>query len=123
MEEANFLVLRVSLASPEGEDTVAVIPNAKSMSNQEMEEVASRYRHTSGFVFPAPAGFEFCYYEIRFWTSHYELERCGHAMLLSKLGITPQDNLRIVTKGGLMDARSTKAVDSTDSTKDYIWDI
>ncbi|KAJ5373258.1 Phenazine biosynthesis PhzF protein [Penicillium concentricum] len=98
------------------------------MSNQEMQLVALNHGHTSGFVFPAPAGFEFCHYEMRFWTPRYELERCSHAMigtvwLLSKLGMTPQDDLRIVTKSGLMEARVTKAAENTDSTKNVIWDI
>ncbi|KAJ5502319.1 Phenazine biosynthesis PhzF protein [Penicillium fimorum] len=128
MKEAKVHVLRVSPPSPEGEDTIAVMLNAKDMPNQEMREVALRQGHMSGFVFPTPVGFEFCHYEIRFWTPQCELVRCSHVMigtvwLLSKLGVTLQDNLRILTKCGLMDARSTKAVVNTDSTKGATWDI
>ncbi|OQE42290.1 hypothetical protein PENCOP_c004G03969 [Penicillium coprophilum] len=98
------------------------------MSNQEMQKVVLSHGHTSAFVFPAPAGFEFCHFEIRLWAPYYELERCSHAMigtlwLLSKLGMTPQDNLRIVTKGGLMEARVMKAAEDTDRPKYAIWDI
>jgi PhzF family phenazine biosynthesis protein len=127
MEEPKVHVVRVSPAPPDGEDIISVVPDAKGMSNEEMEAVASSQDHTTGFVFPAPAGFDFCHFEIRFWTRHYELERCTHGMigtvwLLSKLGLTPRDYLHIVTKGGgLMEARITKAPENTDLT--VIWDI
>ncbi|KAJ5171489.1 Phenazine biosynthesis PhzF protein [Penicillium coprophilum] len=123
MEEPKVYVLRVSPGSPDGEHMVTVVPNAKDMSNQEMQEILLAVATPAHLFFPAPAGFEFCHFEIRLWAPYYELERCSHAMigtmwLLSKLGMTPQDNLHIVTKGGLMEARVMKAAEDTDRPKD-----
>ncbi|KAJ6123984.1 hypothetical protein N7471_011301 [Penicillium samsonianum] len=125
MEEAQVHHLRVSPAGPDGDGTLSVVPNAKGMSDEEMRELALSYGHISGFVFPTREGSDLDY-EIRIWHPYYELEKCAHAMigtvwLLSKLGMMPRDDLRIVTKIGRIEARITKTADNTDSTNDGIW--
>ncbi|CAI7565723.1 unnamed protein product [Penicillium glandicola] len=109
--EAQVHLLRVSPAAPDGGDTFAIVPNAKGMSDQEMQEVASSHDHMGGFAFPAPAGSDYDY-EIRFWSPYYELEMCTHATigtvwLLSELGMA-EDNVRILTKSRLVEARITR---------------
>ncbi|KAJ5963684.1 Phenazine biosynthesis PhzF protein [Penicillium vulpinum] len=126
MEEAKVHLLRVSPPFPGGFDTASVVPNAKGMSDQEMQEIAARHNHISGFVFPAPAGADYLDYEIRFSAPYYEVDMCSHAMigtvwLLSKLGMMPRDDVRMITKGGHIEARIKKITDNTDSAEDSIW--
>ncbi|KAJ5881931.1 uncharacterized protein N7529_000603 [Penicillium soppii] len=114
-------LLRVFSAGTGGGNPLPVVLNTKHMSNAEMQAIATQHSYESGFVFPAPAD-SHCDYEYRFWTPGHEMEMCGHATLgiswlMSKRGMIP-DNLRILTKSGIVDVKVTKTSHGAD---DEIW--
>ena len=124
MEEAQAYLLRVSPVGPDGDGTISVVPNANGLFFDQMREIASSYDHPSGFVFSTPARSN-SDYEVRFWHTDHELEKCAHGMigtvwLLSKLGMMPRGDLRILTKRDRLDAKITKTTDK-DTAKESIW--
>lgn len=86
-----------------GGNPCPVVLDARGMSSSEMQEVARRYGHESGFVFPADSDdFDFAF---RFFVPNHEMEMCGHATigalwLLAIHGRLPGDTVRISTKSG-----------------------
>jgi len=83
------------------------------MSDSDMQAVAARYGHESGFVLPAPAG-SGCDVALRFWVPNHEMEMCGHATvgavwLLDRLSRLPRDRVAIWTRSGRVDARVADA--------------
>jgi PhzF family phenazine biosynthesis protein len=100
-------LLRVFSAGTGGGNPLPVVLDAKDMSNAEMQAVATKHGHESGFVFPAPDSH--CDYEFRFWTPGHEMEMCGHATLgiswlMARLGMI-SENLRILTKSGIVNVQ------------------
>lgn len=118
-------LLRVFSAGPGGGNLLPVVLNAQGMSNAEMQAVAASHKHESGFVFPAPADSHYDY-EFRFWVPAHEMEMCGHATigtvwLMSKLEMLERDQVRLLTKSGLIEAKVSHVPGDTDDTKDGIW--
>jgi len=62
-----------------GGNPCPIVCDASGMSDADMQAVARRYGHESGFVFPAPTtDFD---YQFRFWVPNHEMEMCGHATI------------------------------------------
>jgi PhzF family phenazine biosynthesis protein len=86
-----------------GGNPCPVVCDARGMSDAEMQDVAQRYGHESGFVLPsADAESD---YSFRFWVPRHEMEMCGHATigalwLLAAKGRTAATQLRIATRSG-----------------------
>ena len=99
----------VFAAGASGGNPAPIVVDAAGMSDTEMQEVAQRYGHESGFVFPAPAG-SGCDYEFRFWVPNHEMSMCGHATvgavwLLHQTGCLLRDRLLIQTRSGQVRVR------------------
>jgi PhzF family phenazine biosynthesis protein len=82
------------------------------MSDAEMQHVARRYGHESGFVLPPPTGSD-CDFECRFWVPNHEMSMCGHATvgavwLLDQAGRLSGEGAAIWTKSGRVDTRIGK---------------
>ncbi|KAF9244688.1 hypothetical protein DTO006G1_7648 [Penicillium roqueforti] len=124
IENVQAHILRVSPAGPDGKGIISVVLNANGLSDEEMQKLTTNYGHPSGFVFSAPADSDLDY-EIRVWHPDHELEKCAHVMigtvwLLSKLGMMPRGDLRILTKSDCVEAKITKTTDK-DNAKENIW--
>ncbi|KAJ5092616.1 hypothetical protein NUU61_007486 [Penicillium alfredii] len=106
---ASVHLLRVFAAGPNGGNPLPVVVDATGMSDTDMQAVAATYGHESGFVLPAPDSSE-CDFEFRFWVPEHEMEMCGHATvgavwLLENLNRLHRDQVRIITKSGIVEAR------------------
>ncbi|MFT4437630.1 PhzF family phenazine biosynthesis protein [Caballeronia sp. 15715] len=104
-------LVSVFAAGPGGGNPAPIVADAAGMSDTEMQAVAQRYGHESGFVLPAPPGSE-CDYEFRFWVPNHEMPMCGHATvgavwLLHQSGRLQRDLLTIHTHSGKVRARIT----------------
>ncbi|GAB7534191.1 PhzF family phenazine biosynthesis protein [Burkholderia sp. 3C] len=104
-------LVNVFAAAPGGGNPAPIVTDAEGMSDAEMQAVAQRYGHESGFVIPAPAG-SGCDFEFRFWVPNHEMSMCGHATvgavwLLHRDGRLQRDRLRILTRSGVVLARIT----------------
>lgn len=102
-------VVDVFAAGPRGGNPAPIVVDAAGMSDAQMQEVARRYGHESGFVLPPAAG-PACDFALRFWVPNHEMEMCGHATvgavwLLDRLGRLPGDRLSIQTRSGRVEAR------------------
>jgi PhzF family phenazine biosynthesis protein len=96
-----------------GGNPTPIAVDADGMSDAQMQEVAQRYGHESGFVLPAPAG-SGCDFEFRFWVPNHEMSMCGHATvgavwLLHKTGRLHSDRLTIQTRSGRVEARIARS--------------
>jgi PhzF family phenazine biosynthesis protein len=99
---------RIFAAGADGGNPAPIVVDANGLSDAEMQEIALRYGHESGFVLPAPAG-SHCDFAFRFWVPNHEMEMCGHATvgavwLLDRLGRLPRDQVSIWTRSGRVDA-------------------
>ncbi|WP_186103668.1 PhzF family phenazine biosynthesis protein [Burkholderia gladioli] len=104
-------ILSVFAAGPGGGNPAPIVIDAAGMSDAQMQEVAQRHGHESGFVLPAPPGSD-CDYEFRFWVPRHEMSMCGHATvgavwLLHQAGRLRGDRLNILTRSGRVQARIT----------------
>src|SRR5215469_7782530 len=96
-------LVSVFTCEAKGGNPCPVVCDAQGMSDGEMQEVAQRYGHESGFVLPsADAESD---YSFRFWVPRHEMEMCGHATigalwLLAAKGRTAATQLRIATRSG-----------------------
>jgi PhzF family phenazine biosynthesis protein len=102
-------LVTVFSSGPGGGNPAPVVVDAESLSDADMQAIARRYGHESGFVQPAPAG-SGCDYAFRFWVPNHEMAMCGHATvasvyLLDRLGRLARDKLTIWTRGGVVGAR------------------
>jgi len=105
-------LVNVFAAGPGGGNPAPTVADASGMSDADMQAVARRYGHESGFVLPAPAGSD-CDLALRFWVPNHEMEMCGHATvgavwLLDHLGKLPRDRVRIWTRSGRVEAHVTR---------------
>lgn len=103
---------------PGGGNMAPIVANAAGMSDADMQEVARKYGHESGYVLPPPAD-SGCDYAFRFWVPNHEMEMCGHATvgavwLLNKLGKLSKSQLSIWTLKGPVQAHVLQQ--NTDST-------
>jgi PhzF family phenazine biosynthesis protein len=102
-------LLNVFAAEPGGGNPAPIVLDAAAMSDGEMQDVAARYGHESGFVIPAPEGSD-ADFTFRFWVPRHEMEMCGHVTvgavwLMDRLGRLPRDRLTVQTLSGLVEAR------------------
>jgi PhzF family phenazine biosynthesis protein len=99
-------------AGPGGGNPAPIVIDAAGMSDGDMQQVARRYAHESGFVLPPPAE-SGCDFEFRFWVPNHEMSMCGHATvgavwLLAQAGKWPQERLAIWTKSGRVEAHTDR---------------
>jgi PhzF family phenazine biosynthesis protein len=86
-----------------GGNPCPIVTNASNMSDLEMQQVAQKYGHESGFVcMPNEEGID---YTIRFWVPRHEMEMCGHASigalwLLARKGEVKSNRVQIQTLSG-----------------------
>jgi PhzF family phenazine biosynthesis protein len=86
-----------------GGNPCPIVVDASSFKPEDMQEIAGRFGHESGFVLPPPNGdYDFAF---RFWVPNHEMEMCGHATigalwLLAKHNMLPAKVLRIETLSG-----------------------
>ncbi|WP_321803691.1 PhzF family phenazine biosynthesis protein [Burkholderia sp. BCC1993] len=97
-------LVSVFAAGPGGGNPAPIVIDAAGMSDTEMQAVARRYGHESGFVLPAAPGSN-CDYEFRFWVPNHEMSMCGHATvgavwLLHQKGHLRRDRLTLQTRSG-----------------------
>lgn len=86
-----------------GGNPCPIVLDARGMSSSEMQEVARRYGHESGFVLRADN--EVDDFRFRFFVPGHEMEMCGHATigalwLLCRQGRVSGDTVHIATKSG-----------------------
>jgi PhzF family phenazine biosynthesis protein len=86
-----------------GGNPCPIVLDARGMSSADMQEVARRYGHESGFVLQADN--EVHDFRFRFFVPGHEMEMCGHATigalwLLYRQGQLSGDTVHIVTKSG-----------------------
>ncbi len=98
----------VFAAGPLGGNPAPIVIDAAGLTDAEMQAVARRYGHESGFVLPPPTGSD-CDFAFRFWVPNHEMEMCGHATvgavwLLDHLGRLPRDRIAIWTQSGRVTA-------------------
>jgi PhzF family phenazine biosynthesis protein len=102
-------LVTVFAAGPGGGNPAPVVVDAAGMSDADMQAVARRHGHESGFVHPAPPG-SGCDLALRFWVPNHEMSMCGHATvgavwLLDRLGVLAADTASVWTRSGVVDAR------------------
>ena len=108
-------LVSVFAAGPGGGNPAPIVVDAAGMSDAQMQDVARRYGHESGFVLPAPPD-SGCDYEFRFWVPNHEMPMCGHATvgavwLLHQTGRLQRDRLTIQTRSGQVRVRITGDTD------------
>lgn len=108
-------LLRVFAEGENGGNPLPVVVDAAGMTDADMQSIATRYGHESGFVFPGPDDYDF---EFRFWVPEHEMEMCGHATIgavwmLEKMGRLQKDSssLRILTRSGPVEATVMRSLD------------
>lgn len=106
-------LVSVFAAGPGGGNPAPIVVDAAGMSDRDMQQVAQRYGHESGFVLPAAPGSD-CDYEFRFWVPNHEMPMCGHATvgavwLLHRNGRVQRDRLTVQTRSGRVGIRITGA--------------
>jgi PhzF family phenazine biosynthesis protein len=102
-------LLNVFADAPHGGNPLPVVTDADAMSDADMQSVARRYGHESGFVRSAAANADHDF-DFRFWVPNHEMEMCGHATvgavwMLDRLGRLPRDRVVIRTRSGRVEAR------------------
>lgn len=87
----------------QGGNPCPIAIDAAGWGDGDMQAVARRFGHESGFVLPAAsADFD---YTFRFWVPRHEMEMCGHATIgalwcLARAGRLAADQVRIATRSG-----------------------
>lgn len=96
-------VVNVFTHQGRGGNPCPIVLDAAGWHDEDMQAVAERFGHESGFVLPAAsADFDFTF---RFWVPRHEMEMCGHATIgalwtLAKAGRISSDQVRIATRSG-----------------------
>jgi PhzF family phenazine biosynthesis protein len=101
-------IVTVFPAGPSGGNPAPIVIDADGMTDGEMQAVARRYGHESGFVLSARHDPDHDF-ALRFWVPNHEMEMCGHATvgavwLLDHLGRLTGDTLRLRTPSGSIEA-------------------
>jgi PhzF family phenazine biosynthesis protein len=100
---SNVDVVNVFTCDDKGGNPCPVVTCADGMTPADMQEVARRFGHESGFVFSSSGGdYDFGF---RFFVPNHEMEMCGHATigalwLLARQGRLSADTVRIETRSG-----------------------
>lgn len=102
-----------------GGNPCPIVVDAASLSEADMQGIAAKYGHESGFVLPATSGD--ADYIFRFWVPRHEMEMCGHATIgalwtLATTGQLQSGQIRIETRSGPV----TGFVDLTHSGDPYV---
>ncbi len=100
---SNVDFVNVFTHAKDGGNPCPVITRADGMSPADMQEVARRFGHESGFVF-SPTGDDYDF-GFRFFVPNHEMEMCGHATigalwLLARQGRLSGQTVRIETRSG-----------------------
>jgi len=74
------ILLSVFPAAPGGGNPCPVVLDAGGMTARDMQDLAGRYGHESGFVLPPTDG-KLADVRFRFFVPQHEMEMCGHATL------------------------------------------
>ena len=99
-----------------GGNPCPLVVDAKGMSADEMQAVARKYGHESGFVLPAES--EDYDLALRFYVPNHEMEMCGHATvgalwLLARNSLLSKTTVRIATRSGPVTGFLSKGTDGT----------
>ena len=86
-----------------GGNPCPIVVDAGGLSAEDMRNIAVRYGHESGFVFPAAS--RDADYAFRFFVPRHEMEMCGHATigalwLMATKGLVNREAVRIETRAG-----------------------
>ena len=86
-----------------GGNPCPIVVDAAALSAADMQGIAAKYGHESGFVLPATSGD--ADYIFRFWVPRHEMEMCGHATIgalwtLATTGQLRSGQIRIGTRSG-----------------------
>lgn len=100
---ADVTVVNVFTHQGAGGNPCPVVVDAASLSGTDMQNIAARYGHESGFVMPAASGDTD--YVFRFYVPRHEMEMCGHATIgalwtLATMGRLQSAQVRIETRSG-----------------------
>ena len=88
-------------SEPYSGNAAGVVPNAKGLSNQQMQMIAKEMKLSeTAFVLPGGLDYDF---EVRFFTPSEEVDLCGHATiatfsLLKKLGVIEPSKSELIQK-------------------------
>ena len=112
------ITVDVFAAGNNGGNPAPVVLNADAMSDSDMQEVARRTGHESGFVKSAPPGSDYDF-SLHFWVPNHPMEMCGHVTvgtvwLMKKLGMLSRNELMIATLSGKVYARILQHPDNND---------
>lgn len=99
-----------------GGNPCPLVVDAKGMSADEMQAVARKYGHESGFVLPAES--EDYDLALRFYVPNHEMEMCGHATvgalwLLARNSLLSKTTVRVATRSGPVTGFLSKGTDGT----------
>ena len=86
-----------------GGNPCPIVVDAASLSESDMQGIAAKHGHESGFVLPATSAD--ADYIFRFWVPRHEMEMCGHATIgalwtLATTGQLQSGQIRIETRSG-----------------------
>lgn len=106
MPDAEVQLIKVFPAGAKGGNPAPIVLDAAGMSDDAMREVAARFGHESGFVFP-PSPAADAEFGMRFFVPLHEMEMCGHATvgalwLLRRAGRWTSDATTVETASGLV---------------------
>lgn len=112
------ITVDVFSAGKNGGNPAPVVLNANTMTDNDMQEVARRTGHESGFVKSAAAGSDYDF-SLHFWVPKHRMEMCGHVTvgtvwLMKKLGMLTRNELIISTLSGKVYARILQHPDGHD---------
>lgn len=96
-------IVNVFTHGGQGGNPCPIVVDASGFSPDDMQAVARRFGHESGFVLPASSADSD--YTFRFWVPRHEMEMCGHATIgalwcLAMAGRLQGDQVRIETRSG-----------------------
>jgi len=114
----NVELVNVFTHQGSGGNPCPVVCHADGMSDAEMQSVARKNGHESGFVLTSDSGdFD---WRFRYWVPNHEMEMCGHATvgalwLLSKKNALSSEHVRINTLSGAVSGFVYTETDGTSS--------
>jgi trans-2,3-dihydro-3-hydroxyanthranilate isomerase len=113
-DDCRVELVRVFSAGAGGGNPAPIIVDAAGLSASEMQDIAARFGHESGFVLPpVDPSHDF---RFRFFVPNHEMEMCGHASvgalwLLRRKGRWTRPDATIETKSGIVRAIVSDAGD------------
>ncbi len=103
MTMSEIRLVNVFTHGGQGGNPCPIVTDGAGLQAEDMQAVAKRFGHESGFVLPA-AGAD-SDYTFRFWVPRHEMEMCGHATIgalwcLATTGRLHADQVRVATRSG-----------------------